>query len=94
MASSPFTDRGGAGARTGSAAGRLLQHPAGNRPGPSHPDTLAAQANLAHAHYAMGRQAEAARLLTGALADCERLLPAGDPLTDAIRDSLDAVSRG
>ena len=62
--------------------------------GPSHPDTLAAQANLAHAYYAMGRQAEATRLLTGALADCERLLPARDPLTDAIRDSLDAVSRG
>jgi hypothetical protein len=62
--------------------------------GPSHPDTLAGQANLAHAYYAMGRQADATRLLTGALADCERLLPAGDPLTDAIRDSLDAVSRG
>ncbi len=62
--------------------------------GPSHPDTLAGQANLAHAYYAMGRQAEATRLLTSALADCERLLPAGDPLTDAIRDSLDAVARG
>ena len=79
----------------GQRAGTLRAHPDGLRVlGPSHPDTLAAQANLAHAYYAMGRQADATRLLTGALADCERLLPAGDPLTDAIRDSLDAVSRG
>jgi hypothetical protein len=62
--------------------------------GPGHPDTLAAQANLAHACYAMGRQAEATKLLQDTLADCERLLPAGDPLTDAVADSLDAVSRG
>jgi hypothetical protein len=42
----------------------------------------------------MGRQAEAAKLLQDTLADCKRLLPAGDQLTDAVADSLDAVSRG
>jgi hypothetical protein len=37
---------------------------------------------------------EADALLRSALADCERVLAPGDPLTAAVRDSLDAVSRG
>jgi hypothetical protein len=62
--------------------------------GPDHPDSLAARANLAHAYYAMGRTAEASTILQKTLADCERVLAPGDPLTAAVRDSLDAVSRG
>jgi hypothetical protein len=42
----------------------------------------------------MGRSAEASTILQKTLADCERVLAPGDPLTAAVRDSLDAVSRG
>ena len=60
--------------------------------GPDHPDTLAARANLAHAHYALGRVTEATTLLGGTLADCERVLAPNDPLTEAVRESLKAMS--
>jgi hypothetical protein len=42
----------------------------------------------------MGRQPEAAALLKNTLADCERVLAPGDPLTVAVRESLDAVAQG
>jgi hypothetical protein len=60
--------------------------------GADHPDTLAARANLAHAYYAMGRLADARALLTATLADCEQVLAPGDPLTEAVRDSLAAMA--
>ena len=60
--------------------------------GVDHPDTLAARANLAHAYYAVGRTADARVLLTATLADCERALAPGDPLTVAVRDSLAAMA--
>ena len=62
--------------------------------GPYHPDTLAAQANLAYAWYAMGRRNQAVVLLRGTLADCEQVLPPGDPLTAAVRESLAAAEQG
>jgi thioredoxin-like negative regulator of GroEL len=60
--------------------------------GADHPDTLAARANLAHAYYAVGRSSDARVLLVAALADCERALAPGDPLTVAVRDSLSAMA--
>ena len=42
----------------------------------------------------MGRISEARKMLESALADCERALAPADPLTVAVRESLDAVSRG
>jgi thioredoxin-like negative regulator of GroEL len=60
--------------------------------GVDHPDTLAARTNLAHAYYAVGRLSDARALLTATLADCERALAPGDPLTAAVRDSLAALS--
>ena len=41
----------------------------------------------------MGRVPDAVKLLSGTLADCERVLAAGDPLTKAVRESLDAVTQ-
>jgi tetratricopeptide (TPR) repeat protein len=56
--------------------------------GADHPDTLASTANLAHAYYAVGRLTDAAELLRDIAARCERALPPGDPLTQAVRESL------
>jgi hypothetical protein len=36
--------------------------------------------------------AEATALLRAALADCERVLPPADPLTQAVRESLTAMT--
>ena len=56
--------------------------------GPDHPDTLARCANLASAYYSVGRLTDALSLLRDTLSRCERILPAGDPLTAAVRESL------
>ncbi|HEY1321496.1 MAG TPA: tetratricopeptide repeat protein [Streptosporangiaceae bacterium] len=56
--------------------------------GADHPDTLASTTNLAHAYYAVGRLTDAAELLRDTAARCERMLPPGDPLTQAVRESL------
>lgn len=61
--------------------------------GPQHRDTITSRANLAGAYRAARRNPEAAGLLRRALADCEQTLPAGDPLSQSVRDSLAAVSR-
>jgi hypothetical protein len=56
--------------------------------GPDNPDTLARCANLASAYYSVGRLTDALTLLRDTLARCERILPPGDPLTVAVRESL------
>jgi hypothetical protein len=60
--------------------------------GPYHRNTLTARANLASAYYAAHRGSEAISMLERTLDDCQRALPAGHPLTLAVRESLDAVS--
>ena len=56
--------------------------------GPDHPDTLARCANLASAYYSVGRLTDALTLLRDTVSRCERVLPPGDPMTAAVRESL------
>jgi hypothetical protein len=56
--------------------------------GADHADTLTRRAQLAHLYYAVGRVGDAQALLRDALARCERVLPYGDPLREAVRQSL------
>jgi tetratricopeptide (TPR) repeat protein len=56
--------------------------------GADHVDTLARRANLAHLYYAVGRVGDAVTLLRDTAARCERVLPYGDPLIQAIQQSL------
>jgi tetratricopeptide (TPR) repeat protein len=56
--------------------------------GPDHVDTLARRANLAHLYYAVGRVGDSVALLRDTAARCERVLPYGDPLTQAVEQSL------
>jgi tetratricopeptide (TPR) repeat protein len=56
--------------------------------GADHADTLARLANLAHLYYAVGRVGDAVTLLRDIAARCERVLPYGDPLIQAIQQSL------
>jgi Tetratricopeptide repeat len=56
--------------------------------GADHPDTLARSASLAHAYYSAGRLTDASTLLRDTYARCERTLPAGDALTQQVRESL------
>jgi hypothetical protein len=56
--------------------------------GPDNPETLARCANLASAYYSVGRLTDALSLLRDTLSRCERILPPGDPLTTAVRESL------
>jgi hypothetical protein len=56
--------------------------------GADHADTLARLANLAHLYYAVGRVGDAVTLLRDTAARCERVLPYGDPLIQAIQQSL------
>ena len=51
-------------------------------------DTLGRLANLAHLYYAVGRVGDAVTLLRDTAARCERVLPYGDPLIQAIQQSL------
>jgi hypothetical protein len=60
--------------------------------GADHPDTLARRVNLAHAYYAVGRLSDATAVLRDTVARCERVLPPGDPLTQAVRDSLTNIA--
>jgi hypothetical protein len=39
-----------------------------------------------------GRRADAIELLRDTAARCERVLPAGDPITQAVRESLASVA--
>jgi tetratricopeptide (TPR) repeat protein len=56
--------------------------------GSDHADTLARLANLAYLFYAVGRVGDSVALLRDLAVRCERVLPAADPLTDTIRQSL------
>ena len=52
--------------------------------GADHADTLARLASLAHLYYTVGRVGDAVTLLRDTAARCERVLPYGDPLIQAI----------
>ncbi len=56
--------------------------------GRDHVDTLTRLANLGHLYYTAGRLGDAATLLRDVAGRCERVLPYGDPLTQAVRQSL------
>jgi len=56
--------------------------------GPDHRDSLAHRASLANAYTAAGRVTDAATLLRDTVTRCEQTLPAGDPLTASVRNSL------
>ena len=62
--------------------------------GSDHADTLARLANLAHLYYAVGRLGDAANLLRDIAARCERVLPYGDPLIQAVQQSLANIGEG
>ena len=51
-------------------------------------DTLSRLANLGHLYYAVGRVGDASAVLRDVAARCERVLPYGDPLTQAVHQSL------
>jgi tetratricopeptide (TPR) repeat protein len=56
--------------------------------GADHRDTLTRRVNLAHLYYAAGRVGDAVALLRDTVMRCERVLPYGDPLTQAVHQSL------
>ena len=56
--------------------------------GSDHMDTLSRLANLGHLYYAVGRVGDAAAVLRDVVGRCERVLPYGDPLTQAVQQSL------
>jgi Tetratricopeptide repeat len=56
--------------------------------GSDHSDTLTRMANLAHLYYDAGRVGDAIALLRDVAMRCERVLPAGDPLTQVVHQSL------
>jgi len=60
--------------------------------GADHVDTLTRRAQLAHLYYTVGRVGDAQALLRDALARCERVLPYGDPLREAVRQSLTNIA--
>jgi tetratricopeptide (TPR) repeat protein len=60
--------------------------------GADHADTLTRCAQLAHLYYVVGRVGDAQALLREALARCERVLPHGDPLREAVRQSLTNIA--
>ena len=59
--------------------------------GPDHQDTLVRMTNLAHLYVVVGRVDDAEALLRRIAARCERVLPPGDPLTRAVRQSLASI---
>jgi tetratricopeptide (TPR) repeat protein len=62
--------------------------------GADHSDTLARQVTLAHLYYAVGRVGDAIALLRDTAARCERVLPYGDPFTQAVHQSLVNLGEG
>ena len=62
--------------------------------GPDHVDTLVRLVRLAHLYYAVGRVGDAIRLLHDIAARAERTLPPGDPLTEAVHQSLANLGEG
>ncbi len=62
--------------------------------GVDHVDTLTRRMHLAHAYYAVGRLGDAASLLRDTADRCDRVLSPGDPLTQAVRESLGNIAGG
>lgn len=62
--------------------------------GPDHADTLARLANLALLYYATGRVGDGIALLRTSAARGERVLPPGDPLIQALQQSLANIAGG
>jgi hypothetical protein len=60
--------------------------------GADHPTTLACQAELARGYYATGRLGDALALLSSIIARAEGSLPAGDPLTQNMREILARIT--
>jgi tetratricopeptide (TPR) repeat protein len=60
--------------------------------GADYPDTLARRANLAHLYYAAGRVGDATDVLRDTVTRCQRVLPAADPLTATVRQSLTNIT--
>ncbi len=60
--------------------------------GPDARETLARRANLANAYYTVGRLSDARSTLRDIIERCERNLPAGDPLTATVRESLTNIA--
>jgi len=56
--------------------------------GPDHAATLARMLSLAQVYYRAGRVGDAVAVLRQAAVRCERTLPAGDPLTRTVQQSL------
>jgi tetratricopeptide (TPR) repeat protein len=61
--------------------------------GPRHENTLTSRANLAIAYHEARRTPDAIALFQRTLSDCEQALPADHPLTQGVRESLEAARR-
>ncbi len=60
--------------------------------GPGDVEALTTRYNLAVAYSEAGRLADAVKILRRTLADCERHLGAGHPMTGTVRDQLRAAT--
>jgi hypothetical protein len=56
--------------------------------GADHPDTIARRAELAYAYYAAGQIGDAVALLRDTVTRSEQALSPGDPLTQALQQTL------
>ena len=54
-------------------------------------ETLTTRCNLATAYYTAGRLADVVTVLERALADCQQHLGPDHPMTQAVRENLDAA---
>jgi tetratricopeptide (TPR) repeat protein len=61
--------------------------------GPDHVDTLARRAGLAHLYYTAGLMEDSVTLFRDTAMRCELVLPAGDPLTRAVQQSLANIAK-
>ena len=61
--------------------------------GPGDVEALTTRCHLAVAYSEAGRPADAAQILRRTLADCERHLGAGHPMTGTVRDQLRAAAQ-
>jgi tetratricopeptide (TPR) repeat protein len=62
--------------------------------GTDHPDALARRADLARAYWAAGQAQDALTVIGDAITRSEQVLPPGDPLTQALRDTLTELTGG
>ena len=61
--------------------------------GEDHPRTLASRNNLAYSYLLVGRTGEAISQYEQLLKDCTDVLGPGHPLTETVRDNLEAARR-